>query len=246
MKTALKFFCMLILTWITLYFTSSAYSQTSVCQLEQDKFCIGFSYLRNTSTKLSAGNFNRQYNSDNIKIGLDYGLTDNLKLSLIPDFRLSSANDSDIPDITPSLGGQGMYSRQIGNTFLNFLGVGSLRIQDSKHQLKIDVPHNVSLESIIGIGVFSKWQISQNFSTAIFADVYYEGRVTNIFNRSLPAITLVEVYDASKFGHNHSIGLEVGLELNLWKYATLIAKLNFPTDNPDDGFFTLSIISHSL
>ena len=246
MKTALKLFCMLILTWITLYFTSSAYSQTSVCELEKDKFCISYSYLRDTSTELSTGNFDRQYNSDNIKIGLDYGLTGNLKLSVIPDFRLSDADNSDIPEIAPSLGGQGMYSRPLWK-FVNLLGVGSLRIQDSKHQLDEDVPHNVSLEFIVGAGLFAKWEISQNFSAVIFSDFYYEGQLTNIFNTSLPAFTDPEVLSASKFGYNQDIGLEAGLEFTLWKRATLIGKFRIPLrDNIDDGYFTLSIVSHYL
>ena len=243
MKYFLKVGCILLLL---ISFIHSAYSQTSVCQLEQDKFCISYSYLRNTSTQLPAGNFDRRYNSDNIKVGLDYGLTDSVKLSLIPDFRLSSVDGSDIPDITPSLAGQGMYSRPIADSFVNFLGVGSLRIQDSKQQLKIEVPHNVSLEAIAGVGVFSKRQVLQNISIAVFADIYCDLQLTNIFNRSLPAITFGGVREASKFGLNWGIGLEAGLEVNLWKRATLIAKLNFPTENPDDGFLILSIVSHYL
>lgn len=224
-----------------------SYSQTSVCELEKDRLCINYSYLRNKSIDLYHNDYDQEhrYNDDHIKIGIDYGVKDNIKISIIPSFRSRSTEKSDTPDISPSIGFQAMVSNNIPFIPLNYFGIASTRWQYSR--LIDTAPKNLSIELIMGVGTYYKQKISNNISIVAFTDIYSELHELNILNIPLSSehgIVFNEQILASQFMYKHIVGLELGIELNIWYDITLIAKYNynlFSKTETDRGFLTLTM-----
>lgn len=134
-------------------------SQTSVCELGKGQMCVSYSYLRKKSVALSSGSDKEKYIGDNVRIGLDYGLTDSIKFSILPDLRIVSNEDDSVPQVAPAIGFQGML---VSKPLPYFLGLSVFAVGSSKFQYsRLDVnskglitndpsiDYNLSAESIV-------------------------------------------------------------------------------------------------
>ena len=97
-----------ILCLLTMFFCLSnlVYSQTSVCNIEKGEFCYGFGYLKEEFDNLTNdGKYAPIYNNNNMRLGVGYGLTDTIKLTIIPSFKVD-VSDQSIAGQKPYIGTQ--------------------------------------------------------------------------------------------------------------------------------------------
>ena len=219
--------CLLVLI---LFFSNIAYSQTSVCKLEKNKLCVGFGYLRDKSIELF-DDVDYDYKDNFIRVGVDYGFTENIKISLLPDFKVQtgSENYSGIV-IPPSVGLQIMrvsnispttsISSNTSRTALNYFFIFSVSPRYLKPNKDPNADYIFSTELIGGGGLALEYKMLSQLSLTAFFDAYYENKwVTG------PELTLTG-----------DMGLEAGLEINFPGNIIFIAKWNRAIMNPENLF----------
>lgn len=213
-------------------------------QIAKDRICINYSYLRNKAFGLYNNDYTKEraYINDHIKVGLDYGFTDEIKLSLIPDFRLENSENSETLNISPSIGFQAMKSSEIPYfEWMNYHIIGSTRIEVSR--LREGMPYNMSIHGILGAGIFYELKLNEKLTLVTFSDIYYEPHFVNIFNTHLELDSGIYIL-TPRFVQRHIPGIEFGLELGLWYEITLIGKYShklLSENEVNTGFFTLSL-----
>ena len=225
-------------------------SQTSVCELAKGQMCVSYSYLRKKAVTLSTDK--GKYIGDNVRIGLDYGIQDWVKISMLPDLRIVSNEDGSVPQIAPAMGVQGMFVSKPLPSFLGLsvFGVGSAKFQysrldiDSEGLLTDDdsIDSNLALEGILGVGASRKWEI-WGYPFIIFTEGYYEHQSINLLN----IYSSVEEKEEKKTGN--SAWLELGAEVKILDDIILIPRLKMRVSHKDsainikfsDEFFTMTI-----
>ena len=200
----LRNFCLLIATLMC--FTNVAYSQLSVCKLPKGNSRIGLNYLQRVTDQFAEKpDYTYSYNNDYLRLGVDYGIKEDIQISVIPGFKIESGDKQ--LNLMPSLFEfQAMVNKQIDITNFNYFFVGSVRLQNFQTQ---DQENEESTEIIVGGGMYYKYEPFYKYYLVGFVDAYYERK---------------DLFNPNEYLHN--MGLDMGLEFVLPNKTTLIAKWN--------------------
>ena len=229
----LKTSCLLVMF---LLLTNLAYSQTSVCDMDKNKFCLGFGYLSEEAARLSDSPENKPlYNKNNLRLGVGYGLTENLKFTILPSARSNRAENS-LEDL--HIGFQLLKttrpqsSEQLDESNksrgMHYFVVGTTRTE---------ISDNLTTEAIVGLGAYYKNYIWR-FGYIIFADVYGKLQMKNLRNAfDDSAIIPVE----SDYSYQDNLGIEVGCELKIPGDRTVSIKSDISSKSPEISL-TISVI----
>ena len=226
-------------------------SQTSVCELAEGQMCVSYSYLRKKAVTLSVDSKKEKYIGDNVRIGLDYGITDSFKFSMLPDIRIVSNEDGSVTQIAPAIGVQGML---VSKPLPSFLGLSVFGVLSAKFQYsRLDIGSqglitdddsidpNLALEGILGFGASRKIELFGSVPFTFFTEGYYEGQFINLIN--------ISSEDKEKIKTGHSSWLELGAEVKIWDDIILIPRFRMRVSRKDsaininfsDEFFTMTV-----
>lgn len=231
----LKTSCLLVMF---LLLTNLAYSQTSVCNIEDDKICWGFGFLAEEAAKLSDTPENKPlYNKNNLRLGVGYGLTESLKITVLPSFQPNSAENS---FGNPHIGFQLLKttrdpSSEQSDEF-NKLGRMNYFIVGTTHTAILD---KLTTEAIVGLGAYYKNYI-WGLGYVIFADVYGKLQMKNLRNifEDNSGIAL-----GSQYSYQDNLGIEFGCELKI-RGHTLSIKSEMSSKSPQISLTTSLILNN--
>ena len=197
------------------------YSQTSVCNIEKGEFCYGFGYLKEEFDNLTNdGKYAPLYNNNNIRLGVGYGLTDTIKLTIIPSFKVVRS-DKSIAGQQPYIGTQVIKTTGKTNTNgLTYFLVGAT------HTGLLD---RLTTEAIVGIGIYYKREM-WNLRFLAFTDVYGKLQMRNPTNVRRNSII---IDNDSAYSYQDNLGFEFGLELKYQDYFTLVTKFDLSSKSPE-------------
>ena len=226
-----------ILCLLTMFFCLSnlVYSQTSVCSIEKGEFCYGFGYLKSEFDNLTNdGKYAPIYNNNDIGLGVGYGLTDTIKLTIIPSFKMVTSDQSlaaEKPYIGPQIIKTTAKTNTNGETDTNGLTyflVGATRT---------GLLDRLTTEAIVGIGIYYKREV-WNLRFLAFTDVYGKLQMRNLTNVRRNSVI---IDNDSAYSYQDNLGFEFGLELKYQDDFTLVTKFDLSSKSPEIPL-TVSIV----
>ena len=231
----LKTSCLLVMF---LLLTTLAYSQTSVCDMDKNELCFGLGYLSEEVARLSNSPENEPlYNKNNFRLGIGYGLTENLKFTLLPSFQVNSPGKTHIgfqllKTTRPLSSEQSESSEQSDESNksrgMHYFVVGTTRTE---------ISDSLTTEAIVGLGSYYKNYI-WGFGYIFFANVYGKLQMKNLQNAfDDSAIIPAE----SDYSYQDNLGIEVGCELKILGDHTLSIKSEVSSKSPKISL-TMSVI----
>ena len=223
-----------------LLLTNLAYSQTSVCNIDDDKFCYGFGFLAEEAARLSDSPKNEPlYDKNNFRFGVGYGLTDSLKLTVLPSFKINRTENSlESPHIgfqllkttrKPSSEQSDESNKSIG---MNYFVVGTTRTA---------ILDNLTTEAIVGLGSYYKNYI-WGLGYVIFADVYGKLQMKNLWNIFDDNSIIVPA--GSHYSYQDNLGIEFGCEFKIPGDHTLSTKLEMSSKSPQISLTISAILKN--
>ena len=133
---------------VILFFSSFAYAQTSVCNIDKGDFCFDAGYLMDVSKDLySSKDFDEEISYQIATFGINYGLADTIKISLLPKVNTDSLSDL-------SIGFQMMHSNKIPYTLLDYFTIASGSIYSEEFTKHADAIYNRASGVIAGAGLY--------------------------------------------------------------------------------------------
>lgn len=227
---------LILISFLCFCLPSTIYSQTSVCSLNGGNFSFGNSFLMKESDNIyQSENYNYEHDNSYWKFGINYGYREDVKISIIPDFKLESSNLSD-----PSIGFQVMKYSGVPDRSLDYFGVFSASARYSDHIEDSYKDHNISTKFIGGPGLYFKKNILSKFSVIAFLDVYYEGRIQKVLYKTY--IDGNTVSDTPILSYLHNAGTKMGLEFNVNDKLIFIFQWN-PSFKDPEGSLKFSVCS---
>ena len=202
---------------IILSFSSFAYAQTSVCNINQGQFCFDVGYLNEAAKRLySSEDFDKETSYKSATFGINYGILDTLKFSLLPKINMgSSFSPSDFSPSDFSVGLQLMHGGDVPYLPLKYFAItsGSLYHEDAIY--------NRESGFIVGGGLYYQSDTERG-SLIVFSSFFYEGSRSET-KRDLGISPL----DDFEIEFKNDFGMDIGAEFKFGKDPKYIIKAKY-------------------
>ena len=215
---------------VILSFSSFAYAQTSVCNIDKGEFCFDVGYLSDASKGLySSENFDEEISYQIATFGINYGLADTVKISLLPKVNRDSLSDL-------SVGFQMMHSNKIPYTLLDYFTIASGSIYSEEFTKHEDAIYNRTSGVIAGTGLYYQSN-SEVGSLIVYSSCFYESY--RLYKKeNLGAIFAGDPQTKSIGG----FGVNFGTEFKFGKDSGYVLKAEYTVaSNVKDGSFNMSL-----
>ena len=200
---------------VILSLSSFAYAQTSVCNIDKGEFCFDVGYLNEAFKRLySSENFDEEKSYKIATFGINYGLADTIKLSILPKLNMSTLfGSSDVSDF--SVGFQMMHGDKIPYSPLEYFTIASGSIY---HE---DTIYNRTAGFIAGTGLYYQSDTERG-SLIVFSSFFYEGSRSER-RRDLGISSL----DDSEIEFKNDFGMDIGAEFKFGEDPKYIIKAKY-------------------
>lgn len=215
---------------VILSLSSFAYAQTSVCNIDKGQFCFDIGYLNDVSKQLySSENFDKEISYKIATFGINYGLTDTIKLSVLPKMNTGSLSDV-------SVGFQIMHGDKIPYSYLEYFTIASGSLYSAEFTKHEDAIYDRTSGFIAGAGVYYQSD-TEIGSLIVYSSCFYEGY--HLHRRR--DLSIISPYDPeSKFKSGFSV--DIGAEFKFGKDSRYILKSKYTVvGNVKEDSFDISL-----